>query len=60
MGHNQAKIQENFILEFQKKHDQTSIFAEGVYKVSPVRLSICLSLRPSVTHLSQDLHSGFS
>ena len=60
MGHNQTKIQENFILEFPKKHDQTSIFAEGVYNVSPVRLSIYLSLRPSVTHLSQDLYSGFS
>ena len=33
---------------------------KGPIKISPVGLSICLSVRPSVTHFSQDLLSGFS
>ena len=52
-----------------KKHDQTFIFVEkpsslckGSYRISPVHLSICLSvcLQPSVIHFSQDLVNGFS
>ena len=30
------------------------------YKISPVRLTICMSVHWSVTHFSQDLRSGFS
>ena len=33
---------------------------KGSYKISPVHLSICLSVHPSVMHFSQDLLSGFS
>ena len=41
-----------------KKHDPSLWRAS--YKISHVFLSICLSVRPSVTHFSQDLLGGFS
>ena len=53
--------------QISEKHDQTSIFAEGVLwnqSCSSVHLSVCLSVclsvSLSVTHFSQDLTSGYS
>ena len=58
-AHNQAN-QENFILEFPKNTIKPPSSRKGSYKISHDRPSICLSLRPSVTHFSQDLLGIFS
>ena len=49
----------NFIIEFPKSMIKPPCLWNGSYKISPVHLSTCLSIRLSVTHFSQDCSVGF-
>ena len=52
-------IEEHFVLEFLKNIKPPSLW-KGSCEINPVHLSICLPAHLSITHFSQDLHSGFS